>query len=368
MKKYLIWGIGKRAKNNLKWMSLAGLSEDVEIVGFVDNAANTKKDVFHNKTVYAPADICKLDWDFIDIWVANGRAHEEIRTQINAMGISGKKIISVFEPFIQKILDKYLPTSDVEIESFLNIMCQKNMPCFFAYTPVWNEDLREAVFDEKKGLYYVLFEEKRMYFNKNYKFIIKNGKRYVSNLWQEQDPNSPHLYEENEVTVEKGDVLVDAGACEGNFSLHNIDKVSKLYLIECDLDWMEALKATFEPYIDKVVFCNKFLSDRDTNKTITLNSLIKEPVNFIKMDIEGEEINALKGADRVFAGSANIKCSICSYHRHGDEEKIKNILQGYGLKTSTSKGYMLYLCDDDIWKNPELRHGIVRGKRVKSSG
>lgn len=92
------------------------------------------------------------------------------------------------------------------------------------------------------------------------------------------------------------------------------------------------------------------MSDHDTDTAITLNSLVKEPVNFIKMDIEGEEVNALKGSDRVFAGSKNIKCSICSYHRHGDEEEIKKILQGYGLKTSTSKGYMLFLFDDEIWK------------------
>ncbi len=366
MKKYLIWGTGKRAENNFKRLSLAGLSESIEIMGFVDNATNTNKNMFHGRTVYAPVDICKLDWDFIDIWVASGRGYEEIRTQINAMGISDEKIVSVFQPFIQKIFDKYLPTSDEEVESFLNIMKQKRKPCIFAYSPVWNDVLREAIFDEKKGLYYVLFEEKKMYFSKNYKFVIKNGKRYASNLWQEQDPNSPHLYEENDVTVKEGDVLVDAGVCEGNFSLHNIDKVSKLYLIECDKDWVEALKATFEPYKDKVVFCNKFLSDRDTDRAVTLNSLIKEPVNFIKMDIEGEEINALKGADRVFTCSNNIKCSICSYHRHGDEEQIKNILQGYGLKTSTSKGYMLFLGDDEIWKNPELRRGIVRGRTETS--
>lgn len=78
MKKYLTWGTGKRAENNLKRMSLAGLSESVEIVEFVDNATNTSKDMFHDRTVYAPADICKLDWDFIDIWVASGRWYEEL--------------------------------------------------------------------------------------------------------------------------------------------------------------------------------------------------------------------------------------------------------------------------------------------------
>lgn len=361
MLRYLIWGTGQKAEINLRRIPLAGLSENIEIVGFVDNA--TTKTMFQGKKVYAPADICKLEWDFIDIWVTEGAGYKEIEKQINAMDISDEKIVSVFEPFMQKIFDRYLPTSDVEIESFLATMKSKKAPCTFAYTPVYNGDLSEAFFDERKGLYYVLFEGKKLYFSKNYNFIIRDGKRYVDNIWQEQDPNSPHLYEEGEVTVNEGDVLVDAGVCEGNFSLHNIDKVSKLYLIECDVNWMEALQATFEPYRDKVVFCNKFLSDHDTETTITLNSLIKEPVGFIKMDIEGEEAKALKGADKVFASSENIKCSICCYHRHGDEKKIRSILKEYGLETSTSKGYMLFLWDKEIWKNPELRCGIVRAKR-----
>lgn len=301
-----------------------------------------------------------MDYDFIDIWVING--YEDIKAQINAMGIHDK-IMLVFQPFVQTLSDKYAATSDAEIKSFLAIMEQQKNPYVYAYNPVKQDELREAFYDERKDLYYVFFEGKRLYLANNYKFKKNNGRKYVSNLWQEQDPNSPHLYEENEVTVEEGDVLVDAGVCEGNFSLHNIDKVSKVYLVECDLDWMEALKATFEPYKDKVVFCNKFLSDCDTDTAVTLNSLINEPVNFIKMDIEGEEVNALKGADRVITDSKNIKCSICSYHKHGDEEKIRAILQEYGLTTVTSKGYMLFIYDDEVWKNPELRRGIVRGKK-----
>ena len=145
--------------------------------------------------------------------------------------------------------------------------------------------------------------------------------------------------------------------------MHHIEKVKKVYLIECELDWIEALKATFEPYKEKVVFCDKYLSDKDSDTCITLNTLVQEPVDFLKMDIEGEEVNALRGADKVFVNSANIKCSICAYHRHGDEEKIKDILSRYGLETCTSKGYMLFIYDDEIWNNPELRRGIVRGYR-----
>lgn len=360
MKKCVVWGTGKKAEQNFRGFLLASLNKNIEIIGFIDSNSYKQNSTFYGINIYAPADISKLDYDFIDIWVING--YEDIKAQINAMGIHDK-IMSVFQPFVQTLSDKYAAASDAEIKSFLAIMEQQKNPCVYAYNPVKQDELREAFYDERKGLYYVFFEGKRLYLANKYKFKINKGRKYASNLWQEQDPNSPHLYEENEVTVEEGDVLVDAGACEGNFSLHNIDKVSKLYLIECDADWLEALRATFEPYKDKVVFCNKFLSDHNTDTAISLNSLVKEPVNFIKMDIEGEEVNALKGSDRVFAGSSNIKCSICSYHRHGDEEKIRAILQEYGLTTVTSKGYMLFIYDDEVWKNPELRRGIVRGKK-----
>lgn len=360
-KTYLIWGTGRKSEENFRSFLLLSLNKNIKIVGFIDNNFDKQNSMFHGINIYTPKDIVKLDYDFIDIWVANG--YEDIMTQIKAMDIPDKKIVSVFQPFLQKFINKYADIHDVEVQSFLAVVKQQKKPCIYAYNSAKQNEIREAFYDEKKDLYYVLFEEKRLYLAREYAFTIINGKKYVSDLWQEQDRNSPHLYEENEITVEEGDVLVDAGVCEGNFSLHNIDKVSKLYLIESDSGWIEALKATFEPYKDKVVLCNKFLSNQDTDKTVTLNSLIKEPVNFIKMDIEGEEVNALKGSDKIFASSDHIKCAICSYHRHGDEEKIKAILQEYGLKTVTSKGYMLFLYDDEIWRNPELRRGIVRGKK-----
>jgi 16S rRNA A1518/A1519 N6-dimethyltransferase RsmA/KsgA/DIM1 with predicted DNA glycosylase/AP lyase activity len=48
--------------------------------------------------------------------------------------------------------------------------------------------------------------------------------------------------------VAEGDVVVDAGAAEGNFALSVIDKASKVYIIEGDAGWCEALRQTFLPY------------------------------------------------------------------------------------------------------------------------
>ena len=219
----------------------------------------------------------------------------------------------------------------------------------------------EAFYNENAKFYYIYFENKRLCLKRGYSFITKNGKKYVKDIWYEQDPNSPHLYEDGEIKVYPDDILVDAGVCEGNFSLHNIDKVKKVYLIECDNEWIEALEYTFAPYKDKVVFCNKFLSDNDSGGSISLDTLLNgEKISFLKMDIEGEEINALRGGKKTLINSKGVKCAICSYHRHNDEMEIKKILLSYGINVTTSKGYMLFLFDKDVCKNPELRRGIVR--------
>ncbi len=155
-------------------------------------------------------------------------------------------------------------------------------------------------------------------------------------------------------------VVIDAGVAEGNFALSVIDKVSKIYLVECDNDWNEALRYTFAPYKDKVVFVNKFLSDKVDDTDISIDSLLEgNKVDAIKMDIEGAEISALIGAEKTILSNPNIKIAACSYHKHNDEILIRALMEHFGLKTTSSKGYMLFIYDDDFYKNPEFRRGLV---------
>ena len=54
------------------------------------------------------------------------------------------------------------------------------------------------------------------------------------------------------------------------------------------------------------------------------------------MDVEGAEVEALLGGREMFLNN-EIKCSICSYHKSGDEAAIKDILNSYGYRTNTSE-------------------------------
>ena len=118
---------------------------------------------------------------------------------------------------------------------------------------------------------------------------------------------------------------------------------------------------TFRDYLDKVVYIDKFLGAKDDNKTITLDTMLAGGrCDFIKMDIEGAEKDALRGATNTFLQN-DIRCSVCSYHRHGDEDVIKSILSDYGYETATSKGHMIFPYEGERFKWHELRHGIVYG-------
>ncbi len=66
----------------------------------------------------------------------------------------------------------------------------------------------------------------------------------------------------------------------------------------------------------------------------SVDNIIKSPVTFIKMDIEGAELKALEGAEKTI--KANLpKLYVCAYHRNEDmfalPEKIKELYGGYRI-------------------------------------
>lgn len=361
--KYIIWGTGARAMNNFINYKKMDISQKTEIAAFVDNNPEKWNSTICGIPILPPDDIFKIKWDYITIW---STFKNEIASQITgSYGIPESKIKNLFSLYYDQLFEKYRGSGDAEISRFLSSISgskQEKLEIFF-FEPQMPYRNYKAYYDDGKDLYFVMFEGKRMYLKRNYKFIDIDGQKYTGDFWYEQDMNSPHRYEMGNVTVQENDILVDAGACEGNFTLHNIDKISKGYIIECNPDWIEALKCTFEPYKDKIEICPKFVSSKNDGSNITIDRLTDGKANFIKIDVEGSECDALLGSRATFAASEDIRCAVCSYHRSGDEQKIKEILKNYGVSTSVSDGYMLFICDDEVLKNPELRRGIVRGHK-----
>lgn len=265
---------------------------------------------------------------------------------------------AVLEKFRKLDQDKLVP----EIREGLRYLKNhKYTPFPYNWAHKYDRVLPEVFYDKENRIFYILFEGKKMYFPRSFSMthVIWNVRR----LLKEQDMQSPHLYLNDGFLVEPGSVVIDAGVAEGNFALSVIDEAQRVYLVECDKEWMEALKLTFDPWKDKVVFIEKYMSDIESETTICLDSLmIPEPgfSYFIKLDIEGFEQKALSGMKRMVISGDQIKMDVCTYHRLNDYNEIEATLLAYGFTCRGSDGFVLY---SETGEEPTFRKALIRAEK-----
>lgn len=270
---------------------------------------------------------------------------------------------------LRKMKTRYQNCTDIDVLNTLKYMSENGVQVFNGeFTKKYDCYDIDVQYDDDNQMFYVIYDNKKMYMKRSYT-DKESVKTYVKSLLLEQDPESPHCYFNGRLNVNSGAVVIDAGVAEGNFALSIIDNVSRIYLIECDSEWMEALKLTMQPYKDKVVFCQKMLSDHSDESTICIDDLIEsgEKVNFIKFDVEGFEIMSLIGARKTISASDDFQCAICSYHKHGDQILIESLLHDMGVKTYNTNGYMFFKYEEGCFVDPELRRGLVQGIKVVRS-
>lgn len=164
------------------------------------------------------------------------------------------------------------------------------------------------------------------------------------------DKKDWHYYETTETRVEKDDVVVDIGAAEGLFALSVVSRCGKVIVLEPDTIFYKALQKTFAPYQDpgKARLVNMAVSDQEGSCAIVLNGLSscldpsqeggtriasldtvlqgEAKVDYIKADIEGYEMNMLRGA-RETIKKHRPKMAITCYHGGNDyKEMIQFVL------------------------------------------
>lgn len=242
---------------------------------------------------------------------------------------------------------------------------RKNQATIFPYDfqHKYIQDSIEVLKDEAKGLRYVMFAGKKLYFKK--RWSKKRIQKSFNELSKEQDPQCPHCYVNDSFRVEEGDVIADIGAAEGIFALNHIEKASKVILFESDREWLEPLNATFEPWKDKVVIVNKFIGDVCNTQCTTLDNYFRpdEKISFIKIDVEGAESRLFEGCKRILREHRALKVAVCTYHKPQDETEFTQLLRLNGFETSHSDGFMLLVTDKKI-KPPYLRRGLVRALKT----
>jgi len=158
-------------------------------------------------------------------------------------------------------------------------------------------------------------------------------------------------YEYNMVTLKEGDIVIDAGACLGEFSALAGVKGCKVYAFE-------PIKRIIENYLEKIAsfyqnitIVQKALSDKceelvfsgdgagasylhksgkkqkvqstDLDTFVNENNILR--VDFIKADIEGAERYLLMGAKQVLKEYAP-KLSICTYHLPDDPQVLRSLI------------------------------------------
>jgi len=289
-----------------------------------------------------------------------------------------KKIIKWLTPFgiivlnRQKVKRKYFQKEN-EIENyFLSLdakdileiveFIKKNGFSVFPYdfSLKYNESDIDVFFDNITKTHYVIHDKKRLYFPED--FDGKYIRSYYNFLRIEQDKDSPHCYEADGYVVQKGDIIADVGAAEGIWALNYAEKAEQIYLFECDKKWIKALEKTFEPWKEKVVIVDKYVSNINDKKNITLDSFFdNKRVDFIKADIEGMETKLLEGSKLILKNNI-LKLLICTYHLKNDGNEIRKILETNGYIIEYSKRYMIFIYDKYLEK-PYLRRGLIRAMK-----
>lgn len=177
-----------------------------------------------------------------------------------------------------------------------------------------------------------------------------------------------------EYQLKKGDIVIDGGAFDGFFTFYAatiVGNKGKVIAFEPDItNFKNLIELKIKNKFKNIILINKGLwSDEkilrlstrssDDNMEASFFSTIKdknsidvsvvklddelkkigiERVDFIKMDIEGAEIEAIKGAKRLLT-NYDINLAIASYHIVNGEKtcfKLEKLLKKYGYKTFTS--------------------------------
>lgn len=195
--------------------------------------------------------------------------------------------------------------------------------------------------------------------------ILRNWVYYdFTSLGQIVSPKCfKHYFDLNLIRDCKNEVFVDVGAYVGDSTLDFIstygeDCYKKIYCYEITDGIISSLKENLKKH-DKIEIVNKavgekdgeiFLSEnlndnsanrttKDFGKSVPLTSLdldVKEKITMIKMDIEGDEEKAIRGARRHIANDSP-KLLLSVYHKNEDYFKIAKLVNSY------NKNYKFYL-------------------------
>lgn len=188
-----------------------------------------------------------------------------------------------------------------------------------------------------------------------YRFTMKaeylNDACERTNVWNRGGVEE--YFDKGIIALRNDEVFVDCGGYTGDTVLRFVERVNnkykKIYYIEPNNDIYQRGKENLKN-IGNIVAIQAGVGERegtlkfsgaedyghidDSGKEmiqiVTLDKVIDEKPTFIKMDIEGAELSALKGAVRIIKENSPT-LAICVYHKPEDLYEVIELIDSWGL-------------------------------------
>lgn len=311
-----LYGAGIRGKVALENLNILGYEKN--ICGFIDD--NGQKEWVQGKRVWRTDDIESLAIPNAS-FIITTYAVKKMACRLMEKGISAENIHFFPELLIDDVAIETFRTNKEKIEQVYNIL---------------SDNL-------SKYIYKSLFD---IHINGNIGILsrTKGDCQYF--------PNEGINDEIEEFRLSEKEGFVDCGAYDGDtirsFKIRTNDKFKKIWAFEPDADNFVRLVDYVEKEQDKrIEVINGGVYSQNTDmffrgncsttsalaqtgeekvRVYQLDSIIDEPVTYIKMDIEGSEKEALSGAKRIIA-EYKPKLAICIYHKIEDFWEIPLLIK-----------------------------------------
>jgi len=266
-------------------------------------------------------------------------------------------LLKRMEPFGQKI------TGQLPLCPWAPILARLDPRTFSAYPP----PLKIRVLAEDGPFKKLCFDDRHeVWFPADIQLTEELWNEYLAVFW----PNraNGHYYLAQGTLLSAGDICVDCGACEGFFVLQALQAgAAKVICVEPSDFMVECLSRTFAAEIreGRVVVVNAAVGAMQGNanfsfdilqpfggksasegkmvsvRVITLAKLAQdlglERVDYLKMDIEGAEIQAVEGALPLLVKHFP-KLAITTYHRPFDYQALRALIVSAGYRHIRSRG------------------------------
>ncbi|MCP4970753.1 MAG: FkbM family methyltransferase [Arcobacter sp.] len=313
VKKYIL-GINKLAKCVQKLIEVDGIIDDF-----------TRIHTSRKKHILQIQDIPK---DSIILVTASG-SPLEVKTKLDEMGYTHFNYLSFYRysklelvspPFISDFKDDFIK-NESEYKNTYNLLEDEQSKQIFSkvlnFKMTFDLEFMKGFTNNHEEQY---FDKQLLPEIKNITFV--DGGAYIGDTLPQIISNYPDY--KKIYCVEPSDLHI-------NIANKNFPNIKNVEFINCGLGNKKELKK-----IDELKTQNNCAHDYQALNINTIDNIINEKVDFIKLDIEGAEQDAIQGAKKTIKEHHPI-LAICIYHKAEDWYKVPQMV------LEIKKEYKVYL-------------------------